>query len=315
MNEFGIISKYFAPLTQSSSGAFGLKDDAAVISPESGYDLVITKDAIIENVHFLPSDSAFDIAVKLMAVNLSDLAAKGAKPVGYFLAIMFPKNTSEKWLEEFASGISNMIKLYGGAVLGGDTTSHNGALALSLTAIGQVKTGAMIKRSGAKTGDDIYVSGTIGDSFLGLNILQGKIKGESDYLVSRYKKPQPRVELGLNLVDIANSSIDVSDGLLADLGHICEASGLGAIINPDVITLSEDAEKFIDIKYSHLSGGDDYEILFTAKPEHEQKIQQISDKLQLKITKIGNITSSCGVKLINSQGEEVIIEKTGYSHF
>jgi thiamine-monophosphate kinase len=319
MNEFGLISKYFAPLAQNFEGALGLKDDAAIISPKSGYDLVITKDAIVENVHFLKSDSAFDIAIKLMGVNLSDIAAMGATPLAYLIALTLPDNTADAWFAEFANGIKSMIDEFGGALIGGDTTSHNGPLTLSLTAIGQVPSGKALKRSGAMVGDIIFVSGTIGDSYLGLQILQGTLQSESQHLTERYRRPNPCIRLGAKLHGIATACIDISDGLVADLGHICSNSNVGATINIDSIPVSDDAKAIIaahpDMINNMITGGDDYELLFTCPAPYEKAVSTLAKKLGLPLTKIGVVTSGNNVKVTNNNDTEIVINNGGYQHF
>lgn len=311
MHEFDIIAKYFSPL--AGKYALGLTDDAAVITPRPGYDMVVTKDALASGTHFFANDTAVDIARKLIRVNVSDLAAMGAKPVAYFLALVLPKNTSESWISDFTSGIQADIEEFGGSLSGGDTVTHDGGVVASLTAIGEVKSGKAITRAGAKTGDGIFVSGTIGDSYIGLQILQKKLtarsKDEEAYFKSRYHIPQPRLELGKNLQGIATSCIDISDGLVADLSHICECSSAGAIIDIDKIPISYGFTKTEEL----ITAGDDYELLFTAPCDKEGEIRKLSEKLSLPVSKIGVVTEGSSVTVMRGD-EEVKLENKGYSH-
>jgi thiamine-monophosphate kinase len=320
--EFTLISQYFSPLSKNFPGAFGLTDDAAIISPKAGYDLVITKDAIVENVHFFADDNPYTIALKLLGVNLSDLAAMGAKPYAYLLAIVLPSNIYEEWLAEFTRGFGEGIAKFGGALIGGDTTSHNGPLTLSLTAIGEVPQGKALMRSGAKQDDLIFASGTIGDSYLGLQLLKNNItdvpKDAAEYMIERYDIPQPRVALGEQLIGIATACIDISDGLVADLGHICETSKCGAEINFGDVPFSDFAEKIIRGRadaINLLTGGDDYELLFTAPALAENSIADIAKQLNLRITKIGKIVAGERVKVLDKNGQEIIVQRGGYQHF
>lgn len=315
MNEFGIIAKHFAPLAKNFDGALGLKDDAVILSPQSGYDLVFTKDALVADVHFFVDDAPKLIAQKLLAVNVSDLAAMGAKPVGYLLAIMLPKSTDDKWLASFARGLSVGISKWGGHLIGGDTVSHNGELALSLTAIGEVPQGKALKRSTAQAGDAVFVSGTIGDSYLGLQILKGEIKAQSEYLTNRYHLPSPRIDLGHRLIGVANSCVDISDGLVADLCHIAEYSGVGAKINIADIPFSAAAKQLNPNPINLITGGDDYELLFTAPASAQTAIESLAKELALPITKIGEITSGAGVVVLDNSGTDIGIRESGYKHF
>jgi len=312
MNEFGIVSKYFSPLTKNFAGALNLSDDACIFSPDEGYELVITKDVMASDVHFFENDSAFDIAWKLLSVNVSDLAAMGAKPAIYMLGLTLPKGTDEAWLGRFCDGLQKAIEFYGGALAGGDTTSHEGKLILSLTAIGQVKKGSALKRSGATIGDDIYVSGTIGDALLGLLMLKGQMPKEEN-IISRYHRPTAKIELGQQLAGIATSCIDVSDGLISDMGHICECSNIGAKINIADIPLSEPAQeivkKYPDVIKDMITGGDDYELLFTASVAMADKIKL------LPVTKIGRVIEGRAVIVVDKDNKEIKLDKKGYVHF
>jgi len=332
MYEFDIIKKYFSPLSTGFSGALSLCDDAAVFAPPAGHELVITKDAISEGVHFIGSESADLIAGKALRVNLSDLAAMGAAPICYFLALILPKNTPEKWVQKFAEGLRETQNEFGISLAGGDTISTLGTLSISITAIGSVEASSALRRNGAKIGDDIYVSGTLGDAALGLKSLTNNQQPTTNnHLINRYLTPEPRLSLGQNLRGIANACMDISDGLVQDLGHICQASKVGAVIYADKIPLSEAAILFChprvggdinnsqkdsrlrgndntDILETALSGGDDYELLFTAPPEKAHLIPK-------NCTKIGQIIAGTNMQIIGKNGEGIHLGKKGFSHF
>lgn len=323
-DEFEIIEELFAPLAADAPGAYGLKDDAAVFTPTPGYETVLTVDTIVEGVHFLSGDPPESVARKLLRVNLSDLAAKGAHPRGYLLAASWPHGTMLEWMRAFATGLAGDQRRYGISLWGGDTTSTPGALTLSLTAIGEVPAGQTIRRGGARPGDGVYVTGTIGDAALGLKFLRGEIEGlesaHADFLVKRYREPEPRVTFGSRLYDIARASVDVSDGLMADLGHICEVSGVGARIELAGIPLSEAARTVLgrqpDLTEAVVSGGDDYEILFTAAAGEGEAITAITRETGISATQIGVVTEEGeGVAMIAPSGEPVPLKHLGYRHF
>ena len=306
MDEFGIIEKYFAPLARSYKGSLDLKDDAAVYSPSQGKELIFTKDAMVEGVHFFGDEKPEHIAQKLVAINVSDLAAMGATPKSYLIALMLPKNTDEKWIANFSTGLKEATDKFGGHIIGGDTVSHDGKLSFSLTAIGEIPKGKYLKKSGANQGDKVYVSGTIGDSYLGLQILSGKLNIDSQYLKNRYLIPAPKVKLGSKLLDIATSCTDISDGLVADLKHICKASDVGAVINVDNIPLSDDAKKSRVNIEDLITGGDDYELIFTLPA----KLKAPDGSLY-----IGDITKKREVLFLDSHSRPINPSKEGYSHF
>lgn len=322
MDEFSFIERYLSPLTFGKSEALSLQDDAAIIPCRPGYDTIITKDAIAEGTHFFKDDSPYDIARKLVRVNISDLAAKGATPYCCFLALILPNNSNEKWLQEFTSGLKNDLEEFGCFLAGGDTTAHNGGLVLTLTALGHVPTGKTILRKGAVSGDIIFTTGTIGDSYLGLEILKGNYKILSrqakEYSQKRYFIPEPRINIGKELLNIATSAADISDGLLADLENICKASNVGAEITLSKIPFSSAALEAINIDNNFLikaiAGGDDYELIFTAPAHMENKISEISQKTGIKITKIGKITAGYGVKTIGDNNQSIVINNKGYRH-
>ena len=316
--EFAFIAHYLRPLAIGHPGALELLDDAALIEPTAGMQLVIAKDALIEGVHFLPHDPAEQIAQKLLRVNLSDMAAMGATPRGYLLALMRPKRLTPEWLGRFCQGLAQDQASFGVTLFGGDTTQTPGPLSLSVTMFGEVPRGQALRRGGARVGDDIYVSGTLGNAALGLQVLQGRVSvpmAASDYLIRRYRRPEPRIELGEALRGLAHAAIDISDGLLADLGHVLEVSGKGAEIHTSQIPLSQAAAPHRGVLETALSGGDDYELLFTAHPEQRPAIQAIGRQLSLPLSVIGQITEGHDLDVLDANGRPMPISRTGWQHF
>lgn len=323
MNEFSLISRYFAPLTAGDEGALNLQDDAALISPTSGNQLVITADAMTENVHFFAGDNPYSLARKLLRVNLSDLASMGAEALYYLLTCVLPKNTPKQWIERFTQGLADDNIAFNVHLLGGDTVSQHGPLTLSLTAIGQLPSGQALTRAGAKAGDDIYVSGTIGDAALALHLLKGSHTHPSvetkAALLSRYYLPLPRMELGKGLRSLAHSAMDISDGLLQDAGHIARNSAVQLVIESEKIPLSPAARDMLstnsDLFASVVTGGDDYELLFTASPMHREALLALSATTNTTITRIGRVLEGKDVCILDKQGEEMLFDSKGYQHF
>jgi len=327
LDEFALIERLFAPLAKDP-GAYGLKDDAATIPSWPGEDLVITKDAMVAGIHFFDSDPPDLIARKLVRVNLSDLAAKGAVPRAYLLDLMLPKTVTENWIGEFARGLALDQEEYGVQLIGGDTDATPGPVAIAITAFGEVATGSMVRRRGARAGDAIFVTGTIGDSALGAEVLRGALAGvepvAANFLVGRYRLPQPRAALGPRLIGLASSAIDVSDGLVADLRHVCEASGLVSIVEAARVPLSAAARTVLAASPAHLAavltGGDDYEILFTAPPTAADKLAPLSQALDVTITEIGRMRSPSNatedrVTVLDHNGLLIPIRRGGWTHF
>jgi thiamine-monophosphate kinase len=315
LDEFQRIARFFAPL--AGPGALGLKDDVALIDGPGGTQYVLKTDAIVEGIHFFPTDPPRQIAQKLLRVNLSDLAAKGAAPVGYLLTTALNDARDETWLEEFSAGLAEDQKQFGIVLLGGDSVRTEGAVTLSATVIGRVASGRALLRSGARAGDVIYVSGTLGDAALGLKALRGELPrmpGTYDeHLVMRYRLPEPRLRLGRYLAGRASAAMDISDGLVADLGHLCDASGVAAIVEVARLPLSEPARALVANDPSlftlALIGGDDYEILFTAP-------RQIAPKLQgWGVAEIGRIEAGQGVTVLDVDGKPMALDRAGYIHF
>jgi len=319
LGEFEFIAQKLRPLAAGTPGALGLEDDAALVDPPAGSQLVVTKDAMVAGVHFLADDPPGEIARKLLRVNLSDLAAMGAAPLGYLLALIRSKETSEDWLAAFCQGLAADQATFGIGLLGGDTVSTPGPLALSLTALGHVPRGEALLRRGARPGDEIWVSGTLGDGALGLEVLKGAREVAKEEvraaLIERYRLPTPRLALGQALRGLASAAIDVSDGLLADLGHILETSGVGAEVRAEALPLSAAARDLPDARGAALAGGDDYELLFTAAPERGAAIGALARRLGLPLTRIGAIHAGPGLRVLDAAGRELPVERTGWQHF
>lgn len=321
-SEFERIERIFAPLAEGFLGAFGLSDDAAIITPPAGRDLVVTTDTIVAGVHFTGDEPARQVAAKLLRVNLSDLASMGAAPLAYTLNIALPDAIGDDWLEDFADGLLAGQKSFGIALAGGDSVATPGALTLTATAFGVVETGCALRRSGARPGDTVWVSGTIGDAALGLAALRGALAGldaaAREALIGRYRQPDPRVELGRRLHGLASAAIDISDGLAADLGHIAGTSGVAATVESSRIPLSAAARAALaadrNLLSAILSGGDDYELLFTAPPELEGKIAVLSAGIGLPLTAIGRIDAGAGVRVLDEAGREIVLDRPGWVH-
>lgn len=307
MDEFGIIAEYFAPL--AGEGALGLTDDVALLPRRAGHELVVTTDAIIEGVDFFGFDPPDAIARKALRVNLSDLAAKGADPVHYLLNLSLPHSVTPDWLAGFADGLAQDQKQFGVTLLGGDTGATDGPLSISITAFGFVPEGKMVRRSGARVGDSVYVTGTVGDSGGGLAIFRREThslsEADRDALIARYRVPEPPVPFASALRDIAHASVDVSDGLIADLGHIASASKVRIAVEGERVPLSAPLRALWgDGALSRaVIAGDDYQIAFTASPG-----------LTGPFTPIGQVVAGEGVSL-NVKGREIAVPRPGYRHF
>ena len=324
LGEFGRIRECFAPL--AGLGSLDLTDDAALLDCPPGYHLVVTVDRGGRGRAFPAGRSARGHRQKkLMRRNLSDLAAMAATPRYYLVTSALPPSCGDDWVRRFAAGLGEDQHRYGLALLGGDSTSTPGPVSLTLTAIGQVAAGREIRRNGARPGDTIWVSGTIGDAYLGLLMLRGdgRLGGLdaplADAIAARFRFPEPRCELGPRLLGIAHAMIDVSDGLAADLGHICETSGVAATVMLGKLPLSAAAKAILAKGWEELAalatGGDDYELLFTAPPDAEEEIVSLSRGLDLLITEIGVIEPGSGVRLVDDAGREVVVDKAGWRHF
>ena len=321
--EFETIDRFLAPLSEGFPGARGLTDDTASLLIGEGNEAIISMDTMVSGVHFLPTDPPDLIARKLLRVNLSDLASAGATPRTYFLSLSLPSSIGDSWVMTFAEGLAIDQTLYNVVLGGGDTTSTPGPLTLSLTAIGELPQGKAITRSGAQVGQDIYVSGTIGDAALALALIQAtgaeQALVDAPALMARYQLPEPRVSLGISLRGLATSSADISDGLMADLGHICRTSSVAAEIVASSVPLSEEARKLLadqsDLSKCVFSGGDDYELLFTARPEDAENIAEISENLDLPLTRVGRTIEGEIPVLMSDSGEIINLANAGWCHF
>jgi thiamine-monophosphate kinase len=308
LSEFALIQRYFEKQqVNNPSTRAGIGDDCALISIPNGYELAVTTDTMVENVHFFAGSDPYFLGHKLLAVNLSDLASMGAKPVSVTLALTLPK-VDEVWLEAFASGFLNLAERYSVDLIGGDTTS--GPLTLTVQALGLVSRGQALLRSTAKFGDAIYMTGNLGDAGLGLKITQGYCCPHPEEPLKRFNVPDPQVQMGLSLIGIASACIDLSDGLAGDLGHILDQSGVGACLDWEVLPLSEAVLAYIQNTGDWtmpLVAGDDYELCFTVNPEK-------AAQLPVGCTKIGIIEPEPGLRL-NKSGQIQPLKVTGLEHF
>ncbi|MEO1241825.1 MAG: thiamine-phosphate kinase [Pseudomonadota bacterium] len=324
MSEADIIQEIFAPLSANASGADHLNDDAAVL--DDAY--VVTKDVMVAGVHFLPKDPLDLVARKLLRVNLSDLAAKGAKPVGYVLGCIWPSNVKREAIELFANGLREDQETFRVSLYGGDTVVHkskSAPLTLSATFFGTPPRQGVTRRSGASHGDDLYVSGVIGDAGLGLAALKKEIKFtpvDRASLASRYHLPEPRLSLGAAIAGLATATIDVSDGLIADAGRLANASGLHAQIEAVSIPRSQAAAVWIASQknrwraLAELAGfGDDYELLFAAPPSMRRSVTVAAKASRTEVSRIGVLKRGEGVSLTDDREAEIAVSKSGFDHF
>jgi len=316
MTEFDLIRRYF---TRPTPGALlGVGDDAALLQVSEGHVLAVSTDMLVSGSHFFPDTDPFLLGHKTLAVNLSDMAAMGALPRWAILAIALPE-ADEAWLERFSAGFFALAQQYGVELVGGDTT--RGPLNLCVTIMGEVPRGAALLRSGAKTGDEVWVSGRLGDAALALAHLQGRIAlsvAEFAACAPALHRPQPRVSLGIALRGIAGSAIDISDGLLGDLGHILDASKMAAEIDFSLLPISSElrghAHQSLG-KQCALSGGDDYELCFTAPAARHAAILSIGARLGLPLTCIGKVVAGRGCIVHDAAGNPINLEASGYDHF
>ena len=314
--EFDLIAKHF---TRATPGAvLGVGDDCALLAPSPGMQLAVSSDMLLEGRHFSPQDSPAGIGHKSLAVNLSDLAAMGATPRWATLSIALPE-ANDAWLTAFARGFFRMADLHGIELVGGDTT--RGALTISITVIGEVPPGQALRRDGAQAGDDIWVSGVLGSAAMSLAYRQGRLFMEqidaAKVLPALYL-PTPRVELGIALRGIAHSAIDISDGLLGDLGHILQRSKTGAVIEFAALPTLPVVQNYLQEAVARncvLAGGDDYELCFTAPPANRDVVLAAATSADVSVTRIGRITAEPGLTVIGTDGQPLPIEHTGYDHF
>jgi thiamine-monophosphate kinase len=323
--EFELIARYFAPLAAGSPGAAGLTDDVAALAVGPDEQLIVKSDAIVGGVHFLPGDPPDLIGRKLLRVNLSDLAGKGARPLGYLMTCAFPREIDEPWVAGFVEGLAADQEEFGLGLLGGDTTATPGPVTLSATVLGAVARDRLPRRGDARDGDAILVSGSLGDGALGLDVLRDRVPdldvADREYLIDRYRLPQPRLALGRALVEagIVHASMDVSDGLLADLGHICSTSGLGGEIEWARVPLSAAAARLVGrdaaLRGRIVAGGDDYELLLTVAAVDVDAALAAAARVGAQLTAIGSMRAGTGVRIVDERGRQISIGRTGYRHF
>ncbi|MES2511690.1 MAG: thiamine-phosphate kinase [Pseudomonadota bacterium] len=311
MGEFDLIERYFK--RPARRAVLGVGDDCALLQPSAGMQLAISSDMLVKGRHFFPDVDPAALGHKALAVNLSDLAACGATPVAFTLALALPR-ADEAWLKGFSTGLLALADAHGCELVGGDTTQ--GPLNICITVFGEVPVGQALLRSGAKVGDDIYVSGSLGDARLALEALRGQVTLPADVLAAarlRLERPEPRLALGQALRGIATSAIDISDGLIGDLGHILKASGVGATLDTDAaLPLMRAADKRLDYV---LSGGDDYELAFTAPPSARQAVEAAATRAGTAVTRAGRIEQQPGLRLADAQGRPVAGDFRSFDHF
>jgi thiamine-monophosphate kinase len=315
-SEFELIARHFT--RPATNAILGVGDDAALVDVSNGMDLAVSVDTMVSGTHFFPDVNPENLGHKALAVNLSDMAAMGAMPYWAMLALTLP-SVDHDWLAAFAKGFFDLAQEFNVSLIGGDTT--RGPLTLTVTIMGEVPAGAALRRNGAKAGNDVWVSGYIGDAALAVAHRHGKlVLSEDDYheAVMRLYEPTPRVGLGQALRGMATAAIDVSDGLIADLGHICRLSGVGATVDLPAIPLSPIGARHLSSEAGRtaiVAGGDDYELCFTAPANARESIAELTDMLGIPLARIGQIRRGKGVSLHGSDGKPMKIDGRGYDHF
>lgn len=328
VSEEDLIQTYLAPLAAGYPGAFGLKDDCAVLQPPAGLDLVMTTDAVVAGTHFFADEMPENIAWRALAVNVSDLAAKGATPHAYLMALSFPEAPATDWMMRFSSGLKEAQDHFRLSLIGGDSDRRAGvSLSITITAIGTVPHGKMVRRGTPKLGDRLFVSGTLGDAALGLVLRRNAdakrfpalSKDDRAFLLDRYLRPNPRVELSALLIEFASAAMDISDGLAKDLGRMCKAAGNGAAIGIDELPLSSAAARIAEtsseVRSLALSGGDDYEVLCSVPAAKAEAFADAALDAGVAVTDIGEITGQGGLVITDASGADIIVPKSGYDHF
>jgi thiamine-monophosphate kinase len=315
IGEFELIDRYFTRPVRRV--ALGIGDDCALLAPRPGHQLAVSSDMLVEGRHFLSTVAPDRLGHKALAVNLSDLAACGARPLAFSLALALPRAEHE-FLDGFARGLLALADAHGCELVGGDTT--RGPLTICITVFGEVADGAALLRSGARAGDDLYVSGTLGDARLALEIFRGNVSvGEADFETARaaMERPQPRVALGIALCGIATSAIDVSDGLLGDLGHILRRSGVGATVDVDAVPAGRAlaGQPAARRREYTLAGGDDYELVFTAPASAADAVRRAATLANVAVTRIGRIEAAAGLRLVDARGDAVTGSFGSFDHF
>lgn len=326
--EDSLIQRYLAPLTAGCPGAFGLEDDCAALTPEPGCDMVLKTDAIAEGIHFLGDDRPEDIAWKAVAVNVSDLAAKGARPIGYLTSLSFPRIPEPPWMRRFAAGLREAQERFSLTLLGGDTDRRpNAPVSITVMIIGSVPAGRMVRRGTARAGELVYVTGTLGDAALGLRLRSGglteaagRLEGRARaFLVRRYLRPEPRTALRQALLEHARAAMDISDGLVKDLGRLCRASRCAADVHAAELPLSPAASALLglqpDLAVLPLCGGDDYEILASVAADDAAAFETAARSAGVPVTHIGRLRKGSGVVVRGPAGVPLDLARTGYDHF
>jgi thiamine-monophosphate kinase len=321
------IIRLLAPLTQAAPGAFGLEDDCAVLAPEAGCELVLKTDPVAEGVHFLAGADPADVGWKALAVNVSDLAAKGAKPVAYLLALSFPEPPQQRWLLGLAEGLRLAQERFGCHLIGGDTDRRAGPLTISITLVGSVAQGRMVRRGTARAGDGLFVSGTLGDAALGLALAQNPARAkawglspeQAHYLEGRHRRPEPRLALAGALREHASAAMDLSDGLAKDLGRMCKASACAGKVRLVDLPLSPPAARVIAAEGRQieavLAGGDDYEVLASIPAPREALFRRAAAGAGIAVTRIGVMTVGDGLAIEDPDGRNLDLAVPGWDHF
>jgi thiamine-monophosphate kinase len=317
LHEFALIERYFKRYTSRGQGVvLGVGDDGAVLQLPGDEEIIVSTDTLLEGVHFPALSSPGKIAGRALRVNLSDLAAMGARPKWFLLALTLP-DVDENWLAEFSAGLSKVADEFECPLVGGDTT--RGQLSITITAIGSSPAGSVLARSGAHVGDSVWVTGSLGDAAAGLAVLEGQVvAGDTENLINKFWQPCPRIQEGLIMRDIASAVIDVSDGLLADLGHLVNSSGVGVDLNIDLLPLSPPLVAAVGKKTATawaLGAGDDYELCFTISPHNAAVLDKYIDEGQLMATHIGQIVAGDGVVCKDAWGRVHDPIVSGYRHF
>lgn len=328
-----IIQEYLAPLAAGYPGALGLKDDCAAITPTPGCDLVVKTDPVASGIHFFADDPPADIGWKALAVNVSDLAAKGAVPRAYLMALSFPEPPTRAWMAAFAAGLGEAQAAFGMHLIGGDTDRRPGPITVSITVFGEVATGRMVRRAAARAGDVLFVTGSLGQAALGLGLLKDDHLGRSWGLggpdvqaaVRRYRRPQPRLAVRAALLTYARAAMDLSDGLAKDLGRMCRASGCGARIQIERVPRDVVAEAAIAFDPRHwndvLAAGDDYELLLAVAPDQADAFEAAANaaggsaREPFPTTRIGEMTGAAEIRFVDGNGNPLVLAKSGWDHF
>ncbi len=326
-SEAELIQTFLAPLAGGFAGAFGLTDDCALLPVPAGEELVLTTDAVAAGVHFLEDDTPEDIAWKALAINISDLAAKGARPICYLMSLSFPEPPERGWLADFARGLREAQNAFSISLAGGDTDRRPGPLSVSIVAIGSVPKGRMVRRGTAKPGDKLFVSGTLGDAALGLRLRrQSGLAGawglgddQASDMDLRYRRPQPRVQLRDAVLGSASAAMDLSDGLAKDLGRLCKASGTGARVSTSLLPLSDAVAAAVravpSLMTDVLTGGDDFEVLAAVAGGLSQSYAVAAKAAGIPVAEIGEITAGPEVCFEDAFGNPIVLDRSGWDHF